>query len=107
MVVFGVLDLDYALLVDTPTALVIGVKNYDVNKTYDAHSKKWERFNRMSLMITRNSISEAIRGAIPTSEKAKMYLASVKSNSKAPPRFMLVHRFRSPLTLSTIMGSTV
>ncbi|XP_062194359.1 uncharacterized protein LOC133897587 [Phragmites australis] len=82
-VVLGVLDLDYALRVDAPTAPAIGVENYDeLKKTYDALSEKWERSNRMSLMIMRNSISDAIRGAIPNSEKAKTYLASVEEQFK-------------------------
>ncbi|XP_062208765.1 uncharacterized protein LOC133910267 [Phragmites australis] len=82
-VVLGVLDLDYALRVDAPTAPTVGVENYDeLKKTYDALSEKWERSNRMSLMIMRNSISDAIRGAIPNSEKAKTYLASVEEQFK-------------------------
>ena len=45
-VVLDVLDLDYALRMDVPTAPAIGVENYDeLKKIYDAIPKKWERSN--------------------------------------------------------------
>ncbi|GAV84290.1 UBN2_2 domain-containing protein [Cephalotus follicularis] len=44
--------------------------------------EKWECSNRMSLMIMKSSISVAIRGAIPDSNDAKTYLASVEEQFK-------------------------
>ncbi|KAJ0880787.1 putative transcription factor interactor and regulator CCHC(Zn) family [Helianthus annuus] len=70
-------DLDYALRHDPPTALT-------ATSTADqkvAH-EKWERSNRMSLMVIKNSILSAIRGAIPDSENAKEYLNSVEEQFK-------------------------
>ena len=60
-----------------------GEDNYDEKKkTYDANAEKWERSNRLSLMIMKTSISVGIRGAIPDSENAKEYLASVEEKFK-------------------------
>ncbi|GAV88169.1 UBN2_2 domain-containing protein, partial [Cephalotus follicularis] len=44
--------------------------------------EKWERSNRMSLMIMKSSISIAIRGAITDSNDAKTYFASVEEQFK-------------------------
>ncbi|GJY94647.1 hypothetical protein Tco_0511008 [Tanacetum coccineum] len=69
----GVKDLDRALRIDPPAALT-AESIADQKRAYE----QWERSNRMSLMIIKNSISVAIRGAIPDSENAKEYLSSVK-----------------------------
>ncbi|GJR88471.1 putative zinc finger, CCHC-type containing protein [Tanacetum coccineum] len=45
-------------------------------------TEQWKQSNRMSLMIIKNSISVAIRGAIPDSENAKEYLSSVEEQFK-------------------------
>ncbi|KAL4591583.1 hypothetical protein LXL04_004552 [Taraxacum kok-saghyz] len=69
----GVMELDHALRFDPPEAL--NEKSTTEQKLfYD----KWERSNRMSLMIIKNSISMPIRGAIPDSENEKTYLESVE-----------------------------
>ncbi|GJZ67615.1 hypothetical protein Tco_0630855 [Tanacetum coccineum] len=60
------MDLDHALRINPPTAL-IGTSTIDEKRVYN----KWKRSNRMSLMIIKNSISIAIRGAIPDPENAK------------------------------------
>ncbi|GJS10605.1 hypothetical protein Tco_0367401 [Tanacetum coccineum] len=59
-------DLDHALRIDPPAALT-AESTADQKRAY----KQWERSNRMSLMIIKNSISVAIRGAIPDSENEK------------------------------------
>jgi len=73
----GITDLDYALRFDPPEPLTVD-STADQKKTYEI----WERSNRMSLMIMKNSISTAIRGAIPDSENAKEFLASVEEQFK-------------------------
>ncbi|GAV62235.1 UBN2_2 domain-containing protein, partial [Cephalotus follicularis] len=72
-IVLGVMDLDHALRIDTPVA-VTTQSAIEQRAAYE----KWERSNRMSLMIMKSSISVAIRGAIPDSNDAKTYLASVE-----------------------------
>ncbi|KAK9048883.1 hypothetical protein SSX86_007475 [Deinandra increscens subsp. villosa] len=73
----GMLDLDYALRHEAPAALT-AQSTADQKQEYE----KWERSNRMSLMVIKNSISVAIRGAIPDSENAKAYLDSVEEQFK-------------------------
>ncbi|GAV79501.1 UBN2_2 domain-containing protein, partial [Cephalotus follicularis] len=81
-IVLGVMDLDHALRIDI-LAAITSQSTIEQRTAYE----KWERSNRMSLMIMKNSISVAIRGAIHDSNDAKTYLASMeeqfKSSSKA------------------------
>ncbi|KAG6504888.1 hypothetical protein ZIOFF_037236 [Zingiber officinale] len=76
------MDLDYALRVDKPTPLS-NTSTQDEKSVYE----KWERSNRLSLMIMKGSISSDIRGGVPDSENAKDFLDSVEeqfqSSSKA------------------------
>ncbi|CAH9121642.1 unnamed protein product [Cuscuta epithymum] len=73
----GMMDLDYALRHDPPPALT-EQSSQEQKRVYE----QWERSNRMSLMVIKNSISVAIRGAIPDSENAKAYLESVEEQFK-------------------------
>nr|GEW04356.1 putative zinc finger, CCHC-type [Tanacetum cinerariifolium] len=73
----GVMDLDHALHIDPPAALT-AESTADQKRAYE----QWGRSNHMSLMIIKNSISVAIRGAIPDSENAKEYLSSVEEQFK-------------------------
>ncbi|CAH9119283.1 unnamed protein product, partial [Cuscuta epithymum] len=73
----GVMDLDYALRHDPPAALTA-----ESTQEHKRLHEQWERSNRMSLMIIKNSISVAIRGAIPDSDNAKTYLDSVEEQFK-------------------------
>ncbi|RVW21557.1 hypothetical protein CK203_109657 [Vitis vinifera] len=45
--------------------------------------EKWERSNRMSLMIMKHSIPEAIRGAIPKETQAKAFLDQIANRFAA------------------------
>ncbi|GAV57329.1 UBN2_2 domain-containing protein [Cephalotus follicularis] len=75
--VLGVMDLDHALQTDTP-ATITAQNTIEQKAAYE----KWERSNRMSLMIMNSSISITIRGAIPDSHNTKTYLASVEEQFK-------------------------
>ena len=69
IIVLGCMDLDYALRVDRPSDLTsasTAVQRYAM--------EKWERSNRMSLMIMKHSIPEAIRGEMPEETQAKTFL---------------------------------
>ena len=60
IIVLGCMDLDYTLREDHPldlTSASIIEQRFAM--------EKWKRSNRMSLMIMKHSILEAIRGAIP------------------------------------------
>ena len=43
--------------------------------------EKWERSNRMSQMIMKHSIPEAIKGAIPEETRAKTFLDQIANDS--------------------------
>ncbi|KAK3035793.1 hypothetical protein RJ639_034609 [Escallonia herrerae] len=72
-IILGVMDLDYALRVDAPAALT-AESSIEQKAAYE----KWERSNRISLMIMKGSITTAIRGATPDSDNAKLYLAHIE-----------------------------
>ncbi|KAG6487836.1 hypothetical protein ZIOFF_056572 [Zingiber officinale] len=67
------MDLDYALWVDKPTPLS-DTSTPDEKSAYE----KWERSNRLSLMIMKGSISSDIRGGMPDFENAKDFLDSIE-----------------------------
>ncbi|XP_022853782.1 uncharacterized protein LOC111375218 [Olea europaea var. sylvestris] len=54
LIILGCMDLDLALRIEQPTPLIEERRNFE----------KWDRSNRMSLMIIKRGISEAFRGAI-------------------------------------------
>ncbi|GMP36789.1 hypothetical protein CsSME_00008798 [Camellia sinensis var. sinensis] len=67
------MDLDYALREPAPT------KPDDTSsKEHMALYEKWERSNRLSLMIMKGSITPAIQGAISVSESAVSYMKSIE-----------------------------
>ncbi|KAK3017303.1 hypothetical protein RJ639_006902, partial [Escallonia herrerae] len=72
-IILGVMDLDYALRVDAPAALTA-----ESSTEQKAAYEKWERSNRISLMIMKGSITTAIRGAILDLDNAKLYLAHIE-----------------------------
>ena len=59
IIVLGCMDLDYAFREDCPSDLT-DASTAEQRSTME----KWERSNRISLMIMKHSIPEAIRGAI-------------------------------------------
>lgn len=72
-IVLGCMDLDYALREPTPTK-----PTSESTNEQKALYEKWERSNRMSLMIMKGSITPTIRGAIPDSDNAMTYIKSVE-----------------------------
>ncbi|RVW44514.1 hypothetical protein CK203_083065 [Vitis vinifera] len=69
IIVLGCMDLDYALREDRPSDLT-DASIAEQRSTME----KWERSNRMSLMIMKHLIPEAISGAIPEETRAKAFL---------------------------------
>ncbi|XP_034704094.1 uncharacterized protein LOC117928297 [Vitis riparia] len=78
IIVLGCMDLDYALREDRPPDLTSA-------STAEQRSimEKWERSNRMSLMIMKHSIPEAIRGATPEETRAKAFLDQIANRFAA------------------------
>ncbi|KAK2986121.1 hypothetical protein RJ640_024620 [Escallonia rubra] len=64
---------ELCFMVDAPTALT-AESSIEQKGAYE----KWERSNRISQMIMKGSITTAIRGAIPESDNAKIYLAHIE-----------------------------
>ncbi|RVW88542.1 Retrovirus-related Pol polyprotein from transposon TNT 1-94 [Vitis vinifera] len=78
IIVLGCMDLDYALRVDRPSDLT-NASTTEQRSTME----KWERSNRMSLMIMKHSIPETIRGAIPEETQAKAFLDQIENRFAA------------------------
>ncbi|KAM3292639.1 hypothetical protein ACQJBY_036389 [Aegilops geniculata] len=75
----GVMDLGYALREKAPVPLSSHDENLaERTKVYEANREKWERSNRLSLMIMKSTITLGVRGVIHDSECAKTYLALVE-----------------------------
>jgi len=45
---------------------------------YEGKLEKWGCSNRLVVKVMKNNITAAIRGAIPTSDNAKKYLANIE-----------------------------
>ena len=75
-------ELDLALREDE---LVAPIAEGDNDATLAARTtkyveklEKWERSNRLAVKVMKNNITPTIRGAIPTSDNAKKYLANIE-----------------------------
>lgn len=68
----GLADLDMALLEDEPA-------KSDANSVADEkmHYQKWERANRLSIMVIKKSISPSFKASVPNETNAKKFLASI------------------------------
>ena len=74
MIVLGCMDLDLSLRMDEPTSLT-DASSADDRRIYE----KWDRSNRMSLMIIKRGIPEAFRGAVSEQiTNAKDFLAEIE-----------------------------
>ncbi|XP_074304695.1 uncharacterized protein LOC141639478 [Silene latifolia] len=73
MIVLGCMDLDLALRDERPAALT-------ATSTSDAKRdmEKWERSNRMSLMIMKRAIPESFRGTMSEEDNAKKFLVELE-----------------------------
>ena len=72
IIVLGCMDLDFALREDRPSDLT-SASTAEQRSTME----KWERSNRMSLMIMKHSIPETIRGTIPEETQTKAFLDQI------------------------------
>ncbi len=84
-IVLDCIDLDIALREEKPTSTP---KNLNEVKI-----EKWERSNRMSIMIMKRSIPEAFRGSITEDKDTKQFLKNVEKfftkNEKAEASSLL------------------
>ena len=76
-------EVDLALMESKPVESKKDATGYaELKKAYDTKVEKWERSNRMALLIMNLSISTEIKGAIPPNESAAEYLKSVEEQFK-------------------------
>ena len=84
-IVLGCMELDLALRMERPTSTP---KNLN-----EANIEKWERSNRLSLMLIKHSIPEVFRGSIIESANAKKFLLDIaqvfSKNEKAETSTLL------------------
>ncbi|XP_050117686.1 uncharacterized protein LOC126595426 [Malus sylvestris] len=69
-ILLGLMDLDLALREDEPTPL-------DEKSTIDQRLEKWEKANRMSLMVMKRTMGETVMGEITACDQAKDFLDAV------------------------------
>ncbi|OIT37663.1 hypothetical protein A4A49_66121, partial [Nicotiana attenuata] len=65
-------DLDLALHVEEPP-----IPTESSMPAAKANYERWERSNRLSLMLIKTHISQSIRGSIPNNDKVKAYLKAI------------------------------
>ncbi|XP_021730032.1 uncharacterized protein LOC110697004 [Chenopodium quinoa] len=73
MIVLGCMDLDLALRVERPIALTDSSSSVE-----KGNMEKWERSNRMSLMIMKRAIPESFRGTMSEEDDAKSFLTKLE-----------------------------
>ena len=90
MIVLGCMDLDLALREEQPAPLSENSSNYDKK-----NMERWERSNRMSLMIMKRSIPETFRGSMSEEKNATKFLKEIEQrfakNEKAETSTLLAN----------------
>nr|XP_009795901.1 PREDICTED: uncharacterized protein LOC104242524 [Nicotiana sylvestris] len=72
LLTLGCSDLDLTLRVDEPP-----IFTESSTPAAKANYERWERSNHLSLMLIKVHISQSIRGSIPNSDKAKVYMKAI------------------------------
>ena len=90
MIAFGCMDLDLALREEQPTPL------NDKSSTNDkVNMERWDRSNRMSLMIMKRSIPETFRGSMSKEKDTTKFLEEIEQcftkNEKAETSTLLAN----------------
>ena len=85
------MDLDYTLKTDGP---LLSLTKVQLKTNYD----KWERPNRICLMVINYTIPITIRGSIPDKVSAKSFLAEVAE------RFIKLDKVESITHLSKLLN---
>ena len=93
MIVLGCLDLDHALRLDRPANLT-----HSSSTVERLAFEKWERSNRMSVMIMQNSIPEPLSGGILEGIDAKGFLKQISD------RFATNEKVETSTTLSKLVS---
>ncbi|XP_009778094.1 uncharacterized protein [Nicotiana sylvestris] len=82
LLTLGCSDLDLALRMETPP-----IPTKSSTPEAKANYERWERSNRLSLILIKSHISQSIRGSIPNNDKVKSYMKTtdeqIVSSNKA------------------------
>ena len=73
LLTLGCMELDLALHVDEPPIPMVESAQVD-KENYE----RWQRSNRLSLMLIKSHISKCTRGSIPESNKVKTYMKAIE-----------------------------
>ncbi|XP_060194764.1 uncharacterized protein LOC132623967 [Lycium barbarum] len=73
LLTLGCSDLDLAIRVEEPPK-----PSESSTPDAKAYYERWERSNRLSLMLIKAHISQSIRGSIPNSDKVKAYMKAIE-----------------------------
>ncbi|CAH9097777.1 unnamed protein product [Cuscuta europaea] len=92
MIVLGCMDLDLALRTEKPATLK-DTSTLDEKREME----RWERSNRMSLMIMKHTIPESFRGTMSNEPDAKSFLAELEK------RFAKNEKAETSTLLSTLV----
>ncbi|CAN6710655.1 unnamed protein product [Malus baccata var. baccata] len=76
-ILLGLMDLDLALREDKPAELT-NTSTAEVRIKFE----KWERANRMSMMIMKKAMAQSVKGGIPKHTNAKGFLAAIGEKFK-------------------------
>ncbi|XP_026420023.1 uncharacterized protein LOC113316004 [Papaver somniferum] len=93
-IVLDYLEYDIALREPKPEMLV---DTYTRNEKIDFH--KWEKENRMSIMIIRGAIPDAIRGGIPIKDTAKELMEVIQSKFMSSVKSMIGTHMGQPTSM--------
>ena len=72
-IVLGIMDLDYAIREDRPPALT-DASSSDEKRNFE----RWEKSNRIAVMIMKSAIPEAFQGTMPERLNAKEFLQDIE-----------------------------
>ena len=73
LLTLGCMDLDLALRIEEPP-IPIELSSLSKKNAYE----RWERSNRLSLMLIKSHVSKNIRGSIPECDKVKDYMKAIE-----------------------------
>ncbi|KAM1649269.1 hypothetical protein ACFX14_010564 [Malus domestica] len=76
-IVLGVMDMDLALRTEEPPLPADGSTSSQRSKY-----EKWEKSNRISLMIIKRTMTNAVRGGFPEATNAKKFMQSIEEKYK-------------------------
>jgi hypothetical protein len=87
------MDLDLALRIEEPTALT-DESTADQKSTFD----KWERSNRLSLLLLQSKVAKNIRSAIPPCRTVKDFLCAIEA------QFVSSYKARASTLMSKLIS---